>query len=127
MEDRSTDQPPGPEPWGDVPPWEQPGAFRLDVIPHRGDGLYRLAAVALTAAVLGMFLVCSPLCAPVATLLGLPAWVFASRDLGLMRRGLMDPRGKDKTGEAQRYGRAAVWLGLIDAAVTLPLLWRMTR
>jgi hypothetical protein len=43
MEDRITDKPPGPELWGDVPPWKRPGGFRLDAEPHRGEFLRWLA------------------------------------------------------------------------------------
>jgi hypothetical protein len=34
MEDRITDQPPGPEPWGDVPPWEWPEGLRIGYGTH---------------------------------------------------------------------------------------------
>jgi hypothetical protein len=123
MSDRITDKPPvwRAEPWGDVPPWERPGGFRLDAEPHRGEELCRLGNVAATMGALSLFPLCSPFCAPFALALGLATWCLASGDLRLMRRGLMDPRGEGKTEESRQFGRSAVSFGLVGAA--LALLW----
>jgi hypothetical protein len=125
MDDRVTDRAPGPDPWGKVPPWEQPGGFRLDGEPHRGDLLSGLGNTALVAgffafalASLGLGLLCLPVALP----LGLAVWAAARRDLARMGRGLMDPRGEDKTEEARLSGRAAMWLGLLGVVLALPLL-----
>jgi hypothetical protein len=122
MEDRLTDKPPGPEPWGEVPPWERPGAVRRDCEPHHGDLLFTLGSTAFLAALLScMFglVGLGLLCFPVALPLGLVVWAVARHDLARMHSGMMDPRGDEKTEDARRLGLAAVWFGLVGAAMGL--------
>jgi hypothetical protein len=97
----------------DEPPWEQPGAFRLDCEPHRGGLLSALGTISLVLGVLSLF--CFPLCVTGLTF-GLPAWVLAYRDLARMRAGLMDPTGREQTHAALGQARAGVVLSVLGAA-----------
>jgi hypothetical protein len=47
-------------------------------------------------------------------LLGAGTWVMARRDLRLMRAGLMDQKGKQRTVRSRDYGRAGVFLSLVS-------------
>lgn len=118
-----------------VPPWELPGAFRRDGVPHRAGWLDALANAAYGACSLALLLSIPAVLAPVgggvggpdakmfaalaailalpALLLGTAALALARRDLGLMLRGLMDPSGQDRTAIAAKMGRDAVVFGLI--------------
>jgi hypothetical protein len=136
-QDGITDQPPGTEtwgdvlPWGEVPLWERPGGFRLDVKPHRGTWLLRLGQMAFLVWPLALVgsakdghHVLPVLCAPpalVALFLGLLTWWLARRDLKRMLRGSMDPAGASETTEAQELGGAAARLGAIG--LTMALIW----
>jgi hypothetical protein len=115
MDQRITDEPPGSEPWGDVPPWELPGGFRLDAEPHRGRLLRGLGIVAVAA---GAFLPGAIICAPVALGLGLAVWTLARRDLERIRRGLTDPDGANLTNEARELGVVATGMG---ACILVPM------
>src|SRR5262249_27741560 len=83
----------------DSPPWEQPGAVRLECGPHRGSHLGSAGRLGHAMAVLSMAL-------PV---LAIPAWVLiifvlvgARRDMDLMNEGRMDPDGYATTWEGRR-------------------------
>jgi hypothetical protein len=103
-------------------PWEQPGAFRLDCEPHRGDMLFFLARLSIS-------LSCVALCvAPLALiglLLGIVVLLLSARDLRLMDRGLMDPAGRRLVRAARR---SAAWaIGIAPFAVLAwawVVLWR---
>jgi hypothetical protein len=115
MQDHITDE--VPEPWGDKPPWELPGRFRLDCEPHRAALLGRLGWVAVIvgfAAFGGPLLV---VCGPAALTLGVVICLMARHDLSRMRLGFMDPEGARKTEEAGGFGAMAVALAI--GAVTL--------
>jgi hypothetical protein len=94
-----------------LPPWEQPGRFRLDCEPHRGRLLSRLAT-----ACVGM----SIALAPVVLLLGLTIWCLARRDLAQMRRGLRDPSGSQLTTTAMNGAAVAIALSSVPG---LPMWW----
>jgi hypothetical protein len=115
-----------------VPPWEQPGFFRLDCEPHRGTLLNWLAFPSLFLcyfSILVQFVFfwsalhahhglwsafTNPrylnVCAIGLTfsLLGAPlslaSWVIARHDLVIMSKGLMDPAGEKKTSGAWLMG-----------------------
>jgi hypothetical protein len=105
----------GPEPDAatDPRPWEQPGQWRRDGLPHRGRLLCGLAAAAAGCTVLGWCLVFP---APVGLGLGLLVWSLARRDLRLMASGQMDPAGRELTRGAGRDGLVAACLSLIPPA-----------
>jgi hypothetical protein len=129
-----------------IPPWELPGAFRRDCLPHRADwlsGLARAGHVAASFALrisvpVGLIAVSGPhwrkdmevsaalavLFAVPALLLGVTALAQARRDLGLMLRGLMDPSGRGRTTAAVKMGRETVVFSLFicGAAVAVLLL-----
>jgi hypothetical protein len=117
MDDRVTDEPPGPEPWGELPPWELPGGFRFDGEPHRGPLLCELGHAALMAGWLSVLPACFPCCAPAAILLGMRVWTMTSRDLALMQRGQMDTRGQEATELGRCRARKAVFLALLGFLV----------
>jgi hypothetical protein len=143
MDDRITDKPPGPEPWGDVPPWERPGGFRRDAEPHRNPLLRGLGLAAMTnllascslvfLGVVSIPLTCaqgwpieigaclalaSAVCSTAAVALGLSAWTIASRDLRQMWRGSMDPDGHPVAERAR--DRGMITFGL---AAGLTIFW----
>ena len=89
-------------------PWEQPGAVRRDVRPHRGDWLRALATAAL---VCGLLSLCTGVAALAAVPLSVAAYELARRDLAQMRAGLLDPAGEGDAEEA----RARAVLGLLFA------------
>jgi hypothetical protein len=112
--DRTT----GPDP--DEPrPWEQPGAVRKDVAPHRGQLLRALANVSLTCGVAGLVL---GVPAVLALPLGITTCVLANRDLERMGSGRLDPRGRVETWSACRRGEQAVALSLMGPFVCL-IFW----
>jgi hypothetical protein len=122
MEDGITDRAPGPDPWGGKPPWELPGACRLDADPHRAPLLEQLGWAANFAGFLAFvlwYLDGLILCLLIALLLGLATWALARHDLARMRRGLMDTRGADQTAEAGQLGLLAVCWSLPGSAAAL--------
>jgi hypothetical protein len=122
--DAITDERPGPERWGDVPPWELPGECRLDALPHRGQRLQHLGETAFALGMLSPVLpILGLLPAALALLMGLTVWGVATYDLAQMQRGEMDSCGRNRTDEARLLGRAAVWLGLIGFTLAVPFLW----
>jgi hypothetical protein len=75
---------------GDSPrPWDEPGAVRRDLEPHRADLLLRLGSVAFVLSLL------SPLAVPgvLAAALGVAVYRMGKRDLTRMAAGKMDPAG----------------------------------
>jgi hypothetical protein len=93
-----------PVPDSDTPrPWEEPGAVRRDVQPHRGDLLLLLARVALVLSA------CCFCFAPF-ILVALPftavAFTLAHRDRKRMEAGAMDPAGRAQADRA----RVLCWL-----------------
>jgi hypothetical protein len=112
----------GPEPNAvtEPRPWEEPGQWRRDGVPHRGRLLNGLAVAAAVCAVLGWGL-CLP--APVGFGLGVLVWLMARRDLRLMEAGLMDPAGRELTETARRVGISYACLGLIPSLVLCWLHW----
>jgi hypothetical protein len=66
-----------------------------------------------------IFLGVGVICVGVALPLGLTVWVVARRDLARMRKGLMDPRGEEKTELARLAAREAVRLSLVCAVAAL--------
>jgi hypothetical protein len=119
MKDRITDQPPGAEPWGGMPPWEQPGAFRLDCDPHRGDLLRTLAWADQTLGLFSLVPILGIVPGPGALTLALTVWLIATRDLRRMQRGVMDPEGRDMTRDARVTAGWAVYWALGGAAIPL--------
>lgn len=82
--------------------WE----LRRDLPPDRAPLLNLLANVSLSCGGLScLFLVPAVVGLP----LGLVALVMAKRDLGLMRDGLLDPRGRAGTARAQATAVGAIW------------------
>jgi hypothetical protein len=97
----------------DPRPWEQPGQWRRDGLPHRGRLLAVLGDVASLGAILGWIIVVP---APVGLVLGAVVWLLARRDLRLMASGLIDPAGRELTRGAGRDGLVAACLSLIPPA-----------
>jgi hypothetical protein len=83
---------------------------RRDCEPHRGNWLLLLAGLAL------LFTLCS-LCLVPFTLVSIPlgdaVGRMAQHDLRQMEAGLLDPRGRDVTERAERWGLAAVVCSLV--------------
>jgi hypothetical protein len=90
------------------------GAVRRDCEPHRGKLVLKLADASL---LLGAFALCLGFVAGLALACGVAAWGLASRDLGRMRSGLMDPRGQADTARGRTRARAGLALGLYAAVV----------
>jgi hypothetical protein len=105
----------------DVPPWEQPGFFRLDCEPHRAWLLRTLAILAavggpaslIGGGILSVYLDEAPrvfmiglLLLP--TALGTTVVLLARKDLAAMRRGQIDPEGETLTRKAEDLGAAAM-------------------
>lgn len=100
-----------------VPPWEEPGCFRLDCEPHRGEFLKVIASVSVAVS----FLSICPL-TYIAVILALPLslsiWFLARHDLALMRKGQIDPNGEGLTDAARRIS-----FGAFVAAVIVAAFW----
>lgn len=121
-----------------IPPWEQPGCFRLDCEPHRSTLLLWLAFPTFLPCFLSFMTLAELLrnwrfnpvvnawgcidgdCVLLSCLdilifsacgmaLALPSWLMAQHDLDKMRKGLMDPTDKNSTAGAWFFTR----LGLI--------------
>ena len=115
-----------------IPPWEQPGFFRLDCQPHRDTLLNWLAfpsvflcyfsilveLVFFWSALHGHYSLWSAFTDPrylnvcaiglTFSLFGAPlslaAWLIARHDIAMMRKGLRDPSEKEQTGRAWFMG-----------------------
>jgi hypothetical protein len=98
-----------------VPPWEEPGCFRMDCEPYRGELLKGMASLSVAIVFLS---ICPLACFSVvlAFPLSLLVWLLARRDLARMRRGLMDPYGEGPTDGARRLSFAAFVTAVIVAA-----------
>jgi hypothetical protein len=112
----------GPEPDAvtDTCPWEEPGRWRRDGLPHRGGLLAGLGELAAVSAIFGW-----GLCAPglVGLGLGLLVWLLARRDLRLMALGVMDPEGRELTRRAAEMGFVSAVFGLIPSLVLCGFAW----
>jgi hypothetical protein len=121
VETAAVTQPEGTGPEADRP-WERPGAARRDCEPHRGNWLLLLAGLGL------LFTLCS-LCLAPFTLVSIPlgevVLYMAQHDLRQMEAGLLDPRGRDVTERAKRWGLTAI-VGSLVGLMLLPVavfLW----
>jgi hypothetical protein len=109
----------------DPRPWEQAGAVRRHVAPHRSNLLMLLATVAL---VLGLSSFCLVVTGWAAIPLALPVRWLAQRDLERMTAGTMDPRGRHDAGRAQEVAGYAIALGFVGGLLCgLPLLTALLR
>jgi hypothetical protein len=77
--------------------WVKSGEVRRDAEPHRGHFLRVLANASVACVLLSL---CSLFPSVIELLLGLTALVMALGDLGKMRGGVMDARGKKETQKA---------------------------
>jgi hypothetical protein len=94
----------------DPRPWEQPGAVRRDVAPHRGNLLLLLAVAGLVCGLLS-FVLWFP--GVFGILLGVTSVDLAGRDLLAMDAGTMDPSGREQATRARAYGQWAAGCGSI--------------
>lgn len=104
-------------------PWERPGAVRRDCEPHRSSLLLFLAILSLIG---GSLAICCGVTGIVGILLGVPTWVMARRDLRMMKAGVMDPAGTDRTNRALDYARVGTLIGvsfLVSYGLMLGLNW----
>lgn len=99
-----------------VPPWEQPGCFRMDCEPHRGELLIGAGRAVLILGIVSL-LPFGFLLAPLAVPLGLATWFLALSDLGKMRQGLMDPDGKNLTTAAWKMSLGGVLMALLGSLI----------
>jgi hypothetical protein len=83
-----------------LPPWEQPGCFRRDCEPHRGDLLWWLGFASLFLGFLALVPCCGWIPGLVGIPLGLCSRYLAKGDLAKMRAGRMDPSGEGITASA---------------------------
>jgi hypothetical protein len=114
-----------PDPDEEERPWEESDRpqVRRDCDPHRGPLILVLGIISLVVGALSLpsFLCGLPIAilAPFGLLLGIGAWVMASRDLAKMAAGTMDPDGKGIT----LGGRICAILGtILDVLATLAVL-----
>jgi hypothetical protein len=96
----------------DERPWEQQGAVRRDCEPHRAEFLLTLAYISVFFAFVSL---CCWILAPISLGLGILVWAMAARDLALMHRGLLDPRGKERTAQAKHNAQAAILVTAVFA------------
>jgi hypothetical protein len=103
-------------------PWEQPGAVRRDVEPHRGGLLLLLGTVSLVCGFLTPGLV-------VPGVVGLPlsvvVLVLGYRDLGRMGQGVLDPAGRAETGKATQHALVGLFFNVIGLLGSGALLLRL--
>jgi hypothetical protein len=98
-----------------------PPALRAGVRPHRGVTVMVLGIVGVSLAGLGLFSFLTCLAWPFAIagfVLGLLAWVMGSADLGMMRKGAMDPGGEGQT----KTGHVCGVVGTILSAATFAII-----
>jgi hypothetical protein len=100
-----------------VPPWEQPGCFRLDGEPHRGDMLWWLACAGFVLGILTLV----PVCGWLFGLLGIPVGLcnrhIAKGDLAKMQTGLMDSAGEEDTVLAMSLSAHGLWCSIVGMVV----------
>jgi hypothetical protein len=109
-----------PDAEADPRPWEQPGGFRRDCLPHRGRLLGVVSTAAAVCAVLGCIV---GFTAPLAVVLGVGVWVVARRDLREMGAGRMDPAGREATEVARETGVWSLALTLLPLLVCCYFGW----
>lgn len=90
----------------DVPPWEQPGAFRRDCEPHRAEMLGTMATASVVCALSGCFT--WGISGIVGVGLAVAICILARRDLKEMAAGRTDPAGEVATRLARRRSLRAV-------------------
>ena len=109
-----------------VPPWEQPGCFRRDCEPHRGDMLWWLGCASFILGNLALVPCFVGLPNLLGTPLGLTTWMLARSDLAKMQKGVMDPRGEKITAEARLFGVVAfLLLPCVNSVCWLPFVIKM--
>ena len=100
-----------------IPPWEQPGCFRMDCEPHRGTLLWWLGWASLIFGILAPL----PWSGCGLGLFGIPLGLcrrhMAKADLAKMRAGLMDPHGEAVTKSAESLGTGGLVCGVIGTVV----------
>jgi hypothetical protein len=111
---------PDHHPDADLRPWERPGTVRRDCEPHRGRQLGALAGASLVCGVQSLCLVAP---AFVGLLLGAVVIAAARRDLTKMRRGTMEPAGREATKRAQGFAFIGALLSATSLLVWGPILW----
>jgi hypothetical protein len=92
----------------DPRPWEESGAVRRDVAPHRSNVLLLLATVALVLGLLSFGLVVTGWAA---VPLAFAVEGLAQGDLKEMEAGRMDPNGRKDTERAHALAEYACFLG----------------
>jgi hypothetical protein len=107
------------EPDSDFRPWEQPGAVRRDVAPHRGTLLWWLATISLACSAAGLLLLVP---AGFGVLLGAVTFCMAERDMIRMGGGLLDPGGRPDAHVASTRAANAVGLGIVAPLLCI-CLW----
>jgi hypothetical protein len=113
-------------------PWEQPGEFRRDGIPHYGEALVFAAKVGL---VFNVFAWVFPPALLIAVPWSLICYVLAHNQLGEILSGYRDKRGESSTRRAEilairglKIGMAAFLLWLFALwGIDGIFLWRLTR
>lgn len=93
-----------------LPPWEQPGCFRMDCEPHRAE---LLTAISILGLIVNQVSMCLPIFLLIGMLLGMTTWLLAKLDLAKMSRGMMDPGGMKVTTEAKRNAEFALAIGIM--------------
>jgi hypothetical protein len=91
-------------------PWERPGAVRRDSLPHRGWLLRALGSVSVA---LGYLALCGGVTGLAGLPLGLTVCALAGGDLARIRKGLIDPDGREPTEQARYLGFIGVLLNLL--------------
>jgi len=107
----------------EMPPWEQPGALRRDVTPHRGPLLLVLGILSIVFVPMAMCCGVIGIAFALAGVgLGTSAWVMGHRDLRKMRQNQLDPRGKGLTTAGWICGIVGTLLSLLGMLVSLVLV-----
>ena len=105
---------------GENRPWELPGGVRRDCEPHRAHLIKLIGLASGIAGALSLFV---PLVLGVVGIgLGITARRMATRDLRLMRKGLMDPHGREATRWGKGYGTSGIAVSLTIAMIHVLVL-----
>jgi len=99
----------------DVLPWEEPGAYRRDCEPHKGELLELLGSVSLMLGCIGFISLGAT--AVVGFPLGLLVLYLARGDLAKMKVGNMDPHGKLLTDSAWAQAGCGALVSLVALAL----------
>jgi hypothetical protein len=105
-------------------PWERQGCVRRDCDPHRGHLLVLLAEISCWCGLLSFCLVFPSV---LGVLTGVAAWVMASRDLGRMRLGQMDVRGRLPTQHAKSCAAYGVVFNVLGTSLVGCLIAAIVR